>query len=84
MNECDIKEEDGHDPLSIWTNKIKSVTQLSAGEHISTVYTKLISHLDKHHFKGKLSADNKLWINTTATVQGFESKILQVTKELVN
>jgi len=84
VNEFDLKFEETNDPLSVWTNKIKTITQLSAKDHLNHVYAKLISHVDNNHFKGKLSADNKLWINTTATVRGFQSKILEVTKELVN
>lgn len=72
------------DPLSVWTRKVKQITQISAKKDISSVYSQLIAHIDKNHFKGKLMADSKLWLTETKQVHGKGNKILQVTKELVN
>ena len=84
MNDCDLNSEESFDPLSIWNRDIKMITQLSTEDHISTIYSSLITHLDQNHFKGKLAEDSKLWIKSAATVRGTRGKILQVTKELVN
>ena len=83
-NEYDLSSEECFDPLSIWTEQLNSITSLSARDDISIVYSKLITHIDTHHFKGKLAADHKLWIKSAASVRGVQGKILQVTKELVN
>lgn len=69
-NEYDLNSEESFDPLAIWTEYFHTITQLSAREDISTVYSKLITHIDNHHFKGKLAADSKLWIKSAAAVRG--------------
>jgi hypothetical protein len=72
------------EPLTIWSTRMNELTKLSARIDIASVYSQLIAHLDKNHFKGKLTADSKLWLKKTNQVRGIETKILQVTKELVN
>ena len=69
-SEYDLNSEESFDPLSIWTEQLNSITQLSARDDISIIYSNLITHIDNHHFKGKLAADHKLWIKSAAAVRG--------------
>jgi len=79
-----LQSDETEGPLVVWSNRMCELTKLSAQDSVTPAYSQLITHVDKHHFKGKLACDSKLWPKKPILVRGGEAKILQVTKELVN
>ena len=79
-----LKSDETEDPLTVWSNRMCELTKLSAQDDVAPAYSQLIAHIDSNHFKGKLACDSKLWLKEPISVRGGETKILQVTKELVN
>ncbi len=49
-------------PLRIWSSYVADLTRLDAIEDIAGPYEALMKHLDTHQFKGKMQADQSLWL----------------------